>query len=54
MGKISTEIENGTRVALEEMPFDRNGYHATGDAVFIDGIWWNEYLDEDNETCYYN
>ena len=40
--------------SLESMPFDKafvtdNGTeelcHATGYEVFIDGEWWNEYLD---------
>lgn len=41
------------RIQLEEMPFDRNGMHATGYEVqFEDGSWWVEYIDEDGE-CHY-
>lgn len=42
------------RRELEYMPFDRNGLHATGYEVLIDGIWWNEYEDEDGNLEYLN
>lgn len=39
------------RRTLVEMPFDmRFDYelcHATGYEAFIDGQWWNEYIDRD-------
>lgn len=41
---------------LKYMPFDKvfDGIncHATGYEVFIDGEWWNEYEDEDNNLYY--
>ena len=46
---------------LNEMPFDKMFHlddgmselcHATGKEVFIDGEWWNEYLDHNGEYHY--
>lgn len=45
---------------LEEMPFDKafdvNGSaelcHATGLEVFLEGEWWNEYIDSEGDLHY--
>ena len=45
---------------LEKMPFDKVFYvdgqeelcHATGYEVMIDGVWWNEYVDSNDQTHY--
>ena len=47
------KAKNGTRMELEEMPFDKvfltddgpESCHATGEAVFYYEQWWNEYVD---------
>lgn len=53
-------MEN-TREELDYMPFDKvfeieEGVeelcHATGYEVFIDGEWWNEYIDRDGYYHY--
>ena len=45
---------------LEKMPYDKVFYvdgqqvlcHATGYEVLIDGEWWNEYVDPDDQLHY--
>lgn len=53
---MKREEDHEIRERLETMPFDArfNGElcHATGDEVFRNGEWWNEYMDRDGELHY--
>ena len=59
--RFTMEKEFDTRTA-EVMPFDHtfevNGReelcHATGMEMFIDGTWWNEYMDSNGDLHYGN
>ena len=51
---------NGIRERLDTMPYDKvffvdgseESCHATGYEVFVDGEWWNEYIDSTG-YCHY-
>ncbi len=45
------KYKNGDRYRLEQMPYDRDGMHATGYEVYKDGRWWCEYETPDGDTC---
>ena len=49
-GKMK-KYKNGDRYRLEQMPYDRDGMHATGYEVYTDGRWWGEYETPDGDTC---
>jgi len=52
--------EEGDERRLDRMPYDHGFYvngnyelcHATGYEVFIDGEWWNEYIDSEGNSQY--
>ena len=54
------EVKEGTRRTLEYMPFDKmfnvDGNeelcHSTGEEVYLNGEWWNEYVSTDGGTHY--
>lgn len=54
--RISHDEENfpnpevGDILGLYDMPFDRNGYHATGAAIFDGEMFVDEYENCDSET----
>lgn len=58
--KVAFEFD-GTHIIVEgvdafedyEIPFDKNGKHATGRMAFDGKVWWSEYADDLNEEVEY-
>ena len=36
-------FQEGDLLIRETMPYDHNGRHATGEAEYVGGKWWNTY-----------